>query len=302
MEVPCDPGTFSNVTGLGGSLCPPCAPGTFQSLFGGDSCAVCPSSATSATGATTCTCIGLNRVFQPSDMSCVCAPGYVYVNAAFQQMSQSDGVEACQPIVLPFCATGSTRAADGTCVSDAVCASCPSGSGMLISSTGLCECNQQASLSEVCDATCRATAPTVTVDPAANGSLLVSQLDPATGDVTTVSVTVGGLLAALTCSAAVAVGSNAQLSGVIASGSASLAAAANLTSCKLVNMELLGSGVAASYDLPSSVQAALSAGNGSRRLGATPAAALYSSWRRRYSVDRALSGRVLSTVRPPPPS
>lgn len=58
-------------------------------------------------GASSCTCRGLNRIFQKSDSSCICQAGYTsYDHRGLEsdQDSNSHGNEDCQPQVRPYSA------------------------------------------------------------------------------------------------------------------------------------------------------------------------------------------------------
>jgi hypothetical protein len=84
-ETPCDAGTYN--LGAGGtslSDCKSCDANTYQYLTGQSSCLACSRSSYSAAGATTCTCTGAYRIFQPSDGWCICIPSYQFVDANFQ--------------------------------------------------------------------------------------------------------------------------------------------------------------------------------------------------------------------------
>ena len=53
--------------------------GDYQNAAGSATCKSCSTSSTSVEpGSTECTCIGLNRGFQPSDGYCTCDPGFEF--------------------------------------------------------------------------------------------------------------------------------------------------------------------------------------------------------------------------------
>jgi hypothetical protein len=65
-----------------------------------------PSGSTSQPGASTCYCIGLNRVYMEGGL-CVCTKGYVAYDENFNLIADGeDGQTDCQPNVLKRCDTG----------------------------------------------------------------------------------------------------------------------------------------------------------------------------------------------------
>lgn len=104
----CPAGTYAS--GVGNVDCTPCSPGTYQPTTGAVGCFPCTSSTTSTEGATECQCIGLNRVFQPSDKSCICKPGYRHlIQTQLAQpldVSDQDHIVDCQPIQYERCRLG----------------------------------------------------------------------------------------------------------------------------------------------------------------------------------------------------
>lgn len=58
-----------------------------------------------SSGSSSCTCIGKNRSFQPSDGSCLCRTGFIFYNELDFKSSTSDSELDCQPEVSPryFC-------------------------------------------------------------------------------------------------------------------------------------------------------------------------------------------------------
>lgn len=271
IEVPCSPGHYNPLPGLGGDSCPPCAAGTFQTGYGATSCSPCSASSVSSIGATICTCTGLNRVFQPTDGYCVCAPGFEFVDESFHKLSEEDGVQPCQPIVYDYCVSGQTRGADGTCVTASTCSSCPSGEGKLIARTGLCECSGLPSLEDVCNAACRRTAPVVQVN--ANGSITITQVDPVTLEVAqaTLSITaLAGFAGSLQCSSPLALlTSSIGLGGSVGPGGVPLLPSSALQGCRIVTLQASDTGIAGSYDMSAALSSALQSngsGNTTRRL------------------------------------
>jgi hypothetical protein len=134
-----------------------CQPDYYQNKPGQDACFSCSSSSSSGVAATTCTCEGQNRIFQPQDGWCICKPGYEYVNADLEVSQEGDGVYDCQPIVYDRCANGLSRSSDGDCVDpDSFCVDECGDTGGTFLESGVCECNGLETLDEICDEDCRA--------------------------------------------------------------------------------------------------------------------------------------------------
>lgn len=299
VEIPCSPGYYNPLTGLGGDSCFPCPPGSFQTNFGSTSCSPCSASSVSANASTTCTCLGLNRVFQPTDGYCVCAPGYEFVDENFRKLSEEDGVQPCQPIVFPYCVSGQSRGADGSCVTAAsACAQCPSGQGTLAVRTGVCECSGLPALEDVCNGECRRLAPLVSV--ASNGSLVVTQTDPATGDTVSVSVPLAnltGFAGSLSCGGGAAV-------SALGPGGLPLQPSAVLTSCRIITLQTSTHGLAGTYDMSAVVSQALASqavnasrvrllGEGQRDI--TRLHTYYNRWRMLYADPLSPHRRLASS-------
>ena len=161
VETPCPAGTFNNETS---SHCKPCPAGTFSNEEGRSACKPCSASAFSAPESRICQCIGGHRVFQASDSTCVCEPGYVSFSSSqgllIQMPADADGLEDCQPITYPRCAAGETLSASGLCTTSAeFCVEQCSLSymGELDVRTGVCNCVGLPALDDVCNASCRST-------------------------------------------------------------------------------------------------------------------------------------------------
>ena len=142
VEVACPAGTYQPDLGAHNeSDCLECPAGQYSTFSGSSACFDCPASSVSDAGSTTCKCSGSNRVYQPSDQSCVCAPEYV-VASGNETLSDVDGVSACQPRVLNVC-DSNLRTHTGECCDDkfACCEDeCASG-GRLNAVSGQCVCN-----------------------------------------------------------------------------------------------------------------------------------------------------------------
>lgn len=161
----CPLGTFQPEAGKGNfSDCISCAVGTYQYQVGSPTCLKCSSSSTSQLRSTSCTCLGLNRAFQPADGMCICKPGYEFVDASLTVSQESDGAYDCQPIVYSRCSSGTVRDSSGQCVSeDAFCNNfCGAKVGGTINpTTGTCDCTTTPSLDDICDTDCRAAKPKI---------------------------------------------------------------------------------------------------------------------------------------------
>ena len=82
-------------------------------------------------------------------------------------------------MVYARCLATEVRTASGTCVdSTTYCTTvCGTSGGTFSSSTGTCQCNNVVPLAQICDADCRASAPTMTCN--SKGDIVV--YDPSTG-------------------------------------------------------------------------------------------------------------------------
>eukprot|EP01135_Chromosphaera_perkinsii_P006890 Nk52_evm45s621 gene=Nk52_evmTU45s621 len=119
------------VKGVNTSSCIQCPAGTYNHKEGQEGCFPCGSSANSTAGQTKCGCTGAFRVFQPSDGSCVCQPGYMFFNDDGSEGTGNSDID-CQPIVYDRCLDSEARSIyDGTCVD-------PSSGGQYCFSSGVC--------------------------------------------------------------------------------------------------------------------------------------------------------------------
>ena len=178
------------------SSCLPCNPGDYQNVAGSATCKSCSTSSTSIDpGATVCTCLGLNRGFQPSDGYCTCDPGFEFYDENYN-VQTGDGEVDCQPVVYERCSDSQVRDQTGDCVDSGDCSSqCGDDGGTYISSIGSCECNNLDTLDEVCDADCRAESSYIT----ANGDGTLSVCD-STGNCTDVDTAdIDGFRGAISC-------------------------------------------------------------------------------------------------------
>ena len=171
MPTACEVGKYNpSTTQTSSDACLVCPAGTYSYTTGSAACTKCSASATSASGASVCTCVGNNRAFQPTDGYCICIPGYEFVDADFTVSSEEDGSVDCQPIVYDRCASTETRDFNGNCQdTDTSCDGfCGSSGGKVSSTTGICECVSLTHIDDVCDATCRSTATTTACDSSGN--------------------------------------------------------------------------------------------------------------------------------------
>ena len=122
VPQPCLQGYYQpNLGAVNQSQCSICLSNTYQPNNGSQSCYKCSSSSRSSKGSVSCSCVGKNRVFQPTDGWCVCKPGFEFVDSNYAVSSTGDGAYDCQPIVYSRCAQSQIRLHDGTCASDGYC-------------------------------------------------------------------------------------------------------------------------------------------------------------------------------------
>ncbi|KAL6471031.1 hypothetical protein MHYP_G00196810 [Metynnis hypsauchen] len=176
--VPCPPGTYGNHTNA--ELleeCQQCPPGTFNHLNAQRACFPCGSSSTSDRGASSCVCIGKNRVFQHSDGSCLCKTGYIFYNELDFKSSTTDSDLDCQPELNKRCGAGQVRLASSQeCISPSRYScniTCGPQGGRLDVGLGICHCERYVSAEEVCNSSCVSTLPELSARFAQDGQLLL---------------------------------------------------------------------------------------------------------------------------------
>ena len=187
-EIPCPAGTyFSGTHAKSLMACLPCPSDSFSNQVGQDKCQDCGASSSSAEGATICDCFGANRVFQPSDKSCICKPNYIYYNENFR-LSDSDSTIPCQERILSRCAPGTIRGSSGACITDTAqaCKACPGQKGTVNANVGVCTCDVITFPNDVCNDACQATQSTIEIQ----GSNIVYTKD---GVTTVIPLTASGL-------------------------------------------------------------------------------------------------------------
>ncbi|XP_034557340.1 zonadhesin [Notolabrus celidotus] len=179
QPIPCPPGFFGNLTHaetITGD-CQPCPTGTFNHLPAQKACFPCGSSSTSAAGSSSCSCIGKNRAFQPSDGSCLCRTGFIFYNELDFKSSTSDSEFDCQPEVNKRCATGQVRlAASRACVSPSLHScniTCGPHGGTLDVEMGVCQCERYVSAEELCNTSCLSRLPQLSAE-ISDGNLQLS--------------------------------------------------------------------------------------------------------------------------------
>lgn len=185
IERPCPRGTFNPSPGASVvGACLPCSLNSFNAEEGASACKPCSSSSyTNSTGSLACTCRGMYRHFQPTDGACICQPGYHALQSDGELVSETDGEEDCQPITFDWCDSGQTRTDLGQCATPDCAAQCPSGAGEIDPDLGLCVCTGELPADVVCDATCRANRPLLSVDPK-DGRVLLYTADNVSAAVT----------------------------------------------------------------------------------------------------------------------
>ncbi|XP_076147240.1 uncharacterized protein LOC143131472 [Alosa pseudoharengus] len=181
--LPCPPGSYGNRTNTEAiEDCHACPQGTFNHMAGQTACFPCGSSATSSQGSSTCTCIGRNRAFQPSDGSCLCRTGFVFYNQLDLKSSSADSPLDCQPEVSKRCGWGEVRLASSQeCVkpSEYSCdVTCGAHGGRLDVDMGICHCERYVSSEELCDAACSSQLPLISARRSTDGHLLLGVRAP----------------------------------------------------------------------------------------------------------------------------
>jgi hypothetical protein len=187
--TPCPPGTFNaNNLAKSASDCTPCPANTFNFHPGQSACQTCGSSSFSGAGASTCTCTGANRDFNPTGKQCICKPLYASRRGTTFEEGSSDGITPCQPRMFENCAEKTTRNMAGDCLSqsgwDFYCKSmCPNGLANPSYDTGLgvCLC-LSTPVEAVCNSNCRKTQQTMQ-SIICSKPPVISVKDPVTGAV-----------------------------------------------------------------------------------------------------------------------
>lgn len=97
-EIPCPIGTYGDTEGQTDleTGCKLCEANSFTYITSSTKCLPCGPSAWSAQGESTCHCNGTHRAFQESDKSCICEPGYYFIDEG-RRVSEEDSTQDCLP-------------------------------------------------------------------------------------------------------------------------------------------------------------------------------------------------------------
>ncbi|PIK35706.1 hypothetical protein BSL78_27462 [Apostichopus japonicus] len=155
IPTPCTAGTYREYKfGESEDDCLPCPVDHFNHLTGQAGCYHCGAEAyQELIGQSECTCIGVNREFQPSDRKCLCEHGYETLVGREQD---------CVKHVYEICEEGTSRNQDGDCLTETGWEEFCRNEGCLSpddyigydSTLSLCKCNVD-DLQEICDLECR---------------------------------------------------------------------------------------------------------------------------------------------------
>nr|XP_047130962.1 uncharacterized protein LOC100202447 isoform X1 [Hydra vulgaris] len=180
--IPCQPGMYGNHTKASKSSdCLPCPVNTFNNLKGMEACRPCGSSSTSIEGQLKCTCKGLHRSFQVSDGSCVCESGYVYYDVTNIKLVEGNSDKSCQKLVADRCQAGMLRdsntlqCVDINLISSDYCVPlCGPDGGYFNVTDGRCSCKSYVMLNQVCNSSCLAVSPVVSIQRQISGVLYMT--------------------------------------------------------------------------------------------------------------------------------
>ena len=164
-ELACPAGHYQEDLGASSPQdCIPCPASFFAKEAGSSSCRTCGGSSTSEGNATTCDCVGANRVYQAYTQACTCIPRYEYRASTwpYTVVSDEDGSANCTAIEYPSCTgfevlndfnfseyastliAGKTtlkRNSDGVCVPEEYCPSCGAAGGIILADGLPCVCH-----------------------------------------------------------------------------------------------------------------------------------------------------------------
>ncbi|CDW74865.1 cast multi-domain protein [Stylonychia lemnae] len=158
--IACPRGTYGGSIGLKSeSDCQKCSAGQYGDVIGLTSCKKCNGYTTSVAGASSCSCIGSNRVYLASSGQCVCKTGFEPAESGSNDDSDVD----CTQKVYQACTQSQVQDQFGGCKSSDDCKKeCNGGSGTITAGLGVCQCNNQTSADDICDSSCLAKKKQVT--------------------------------------------------------------------------------------------------------------------------------------------
>jgi hypothetical protein len=160
----CPRGTYNKKTGATStSDCIPCEFDSYNDQEGQAGCFPCGPNARAVKGQLTCTCIGQNRTYMKRDGTCRCTPFYKFFKDGTTE-SYEDSSEDCVETTLPECAEGEVWDPMGRCRGEDDCKEeCRGGNGKRDLDKGICVCQNQYALDDVCDSDCKKNTPKVTL-------------------------------------------------------------------------------------------------------------------------------------------
>jgi len=130
-------------------------------------------------------------VFSLTDSSCRCQSGFDAVDSSGVSKGQESGSEDCTPLVYARCSGANlTRGPDGRCVDLNDCSSaCDSQGGVRSDVVGVCTCNNDLGVDNICNPNCRKTASHFSFE---NGITIQAGDDTVTADITVIGKTTCG--------------------------------------------------------------------------------------------------------------
>lgn len=175
----CPEGTYSNETTLTSlSACINCPINQYNDMPAQTECKKCGIYATSAEGATGCSCRASNRVYLQNSGHCICQNGYEFIDSSGNDRSSEDGLGECSQKVYTRCNLGEVRDELGSCRSTTDCNSeCNGGKGTRSPSSGLCQCEEVDDVNQACNLNCRTESQTMTFNELGQFEIY----DPTTG-------------------------------------------------------------------------------------------------------------------------
>lgn len=149
--------------------CRLCPTNTYNNQQGATGCKPCGKFAQSEEGSSKCSCIGAFRSYSGEDASCRCRSGYIFQDEDGKELGDVSATSDCARKTFDDCdlgggdATKKPRSPDGECVAGDECKdACPDGKGKRSATLGVCACDNIKPVDEICNASCRRNAPTMT--------------------------------------------------------------------------------------------------------------------------------------------